>query len=366
MTEILLEQLNNSDLNWIKQNGEKQELRSGETLIQQQERVDRLYIIINGQFAATIARNSSSLLGQAFSALEDDAELGQEIARLGNGEIIGEMSFLDISPAANTFTAVRDSVVLGIPSYKLKIQLGEDSGFASRFYRVISLLLGDRFQRVVNLYLRRRLGQIAPLQDIPVLFGELKDSDIDWMLQKGFLKQFIAGEIVIQVDRQVENLYVLLQGMLSLAVSEPKRNRLSSIFAALEEEAEVELGREIGKIAPGEIVGEVAAFDSYLSRVTLVAQQNSLLLAIPRKQLLIKFQQDPAMAARFYRVVAIILSGRLQGIIGRLGFGKDSYQFGSSLSEDVQYEDEIDLAVMDNLTLGGARFDWMLKRLQVS
>ena len=134
----------------------------------------------------------------------------------------------------------------------------------------------------------------------------------------------------------------------------------------LEEEAEVELGREIGKIAPGEIVGEVAAFDSYLSRVTLVAQQNSLLLAIPRKQLLIKFQQDPAMAARFYRVVAIILSGRLQGIIGRLGFGKDSYQFGSSLSEDVQYEDEIDLAVMDNLTLGGARFDWMLKRLQVS
>ena len=367
MTEILLEQLSGQDLQWIKENGEKQVVRAGESLIQQTEEVDRLYIIINGEFAAIIARNSGSVLGQAFAALEDDSELEQEIARLGNGEIIGEMSFLDISPAANTFTAVRNSIVLAIPSHKLRSKLSQDLGLASRFYRVISLLLSVRFQRLVNLYLRRRLGQINPLQDVPMLFGELKDSDVDWMLYEGYLQQFPPGKVIIQVGRQVENLYIVLQGMLSLAVSEPKQNRLGSIFAALEqEEEEEELSREIAKIAPGEIIGEEAAFDSYLSSVTITTLEKSLLLAIPRQQLLIKLQQDPAMAARFYRIVGIILSARLQGLISRLGFGKGSYQFGQTLSADVEYEDEIALSVMDNITLGGARFDWMLKRLQVS
>ena len=368
MTEVLLEQLSNQDLQWMKRNGERQQLKAGESLIQQKERIDRLYLIINGEFTATISHNTEGVLAQAFAALEDESDLEQEIARLGSGEIIGEMSFLDISPAANTFTAVQDSTVLAIPSQKLRSQISQDLNFASRFYRAIALLLSDRFQRLVSLYLRRRLGQINPLQDVPMLFGELKDSDVDWMLCQGYLQEFVPNEIITQVGRQVENLYIILQGSLSLAVSEQKENQLSSVFALLEEEGEqpTELSREIARLTPGEIVGEVAAFDSYLSNVTLTALEHSLLLTIPRQKLLIKLQQDPGMAARFYRVVAIILSGRIQGMISRLGFGKGSYQFGQVLSSDREYEDEIDLAIMDNITLGGARFDWMLRRLQVS
>ena len=367
MTKVLLEQLNNQDLQWIKSNGQRQQVRAGESLIQQKERIERLYLIITGEFVATISKNTGGVLGQAFAALEDDSDLQQEIARLSSGEIIGEMSFLDISPAANTFTAVRDSVVLAIPSQNLRSKISQDLGFASRFYRAIALLLGDRFQRLVSLYLRHRLGQLNPLQDVPMLFGELKDSDVDWMLHQGFLQEFPQGRVITQVGRPVENLYIILQGSLSLAVSEQKKNQLSSIFAVLEEgEEQGELSREIAKLTPGEIVGEVAAFDSYLSNVTLTVLEHLLLLTIPRQKLLIKLQQDPGMAARFYRVVAIILSGRIQGIISRLGFGKGSYQFGQALSADREYEDEIDLSVMDNIALGGARFDWMLRRLKVS
>ncbi|MDJ0690278.1 MAG: cyclic nucleotide-binding domain-containing protein [Xenococcaceae cyanobacterium MO_188.B32] len=367
MTEVLLEQLNNQDLQWIKNNAQRQQVRARESLIQQKEKIDCLYLIIQGEFVATISKNSG-VLGQAFAALEDDSDLQQEIARLSSGEIIGEMSFLDISPAATTFTAVRDSTVLAIPSQKLRSQIGQDLGFASRFYRAIALLLGERFQRLVSLYLHRRLGQINPLQDVPMLFGELKDSDVDWMLHQGYLQEFPPGRVIAKVGRPVENLYIILQGSLSLAVSEQKTNQLSSIFAVLEEEGEEqeELSREIAKLTRGEIVGEVAAFDSYLSNVTLTVIEYALLLTIPRQKLLIKLQQDPGMAARFYRVVAIILSGRIQGMISRLGFGKGSYQFGQTLSVDREYEDEIDLSVMDNITLGGARFDWMLRRLQVS
>ena len=367
MTEILLEQLSNEDLQWLKSNGEKQAIGARESLIQQKERVDRLYIIINGEFAATINK-AESVLGQAFAALEGDSSLEQEIARLGSGEIIGEMSFLDISPAANTFTAIQNSTVLAISSHKLRSQLTEDLHFAARFYRAIALLLSERFQRLVSLYLRRRLGQINPLQDIPMLFGELKDSDVDWMLHQGYLQEVSPGKVITKVGRPVENLHIILQGSISLAVSEQQKNQLNSIFAVLEEEGEEPegLSREIARLTSGEIVGEVAAFDSYLSNVTLTTLEQTLLLTIPRSKLLIKLQQDPGMAARFYRVVAIILSGRIQGIISRLGFGKGSYQFGQTLSAEQEYEDEIDLSVMDNIALGGARFDWMLRRLQVS
>lgn len=82
--------------------------------------------------------------------------------------------------------------------------------------------------------------------------------------------------------------------------------------------------------------------------------------------MILKLQQDVGMASRFYRVIAKLMSGRVQGMISRLGFGKTSYSQGETLSQDTTYEDEIDLDVMDNLTLGGARFDWMLRRLKVS
>ena len=212
------------------------------------------------------------------------------------------------------------------------------------------------------------MGQIAPLQDVPMIFGELSDSDVDWMLQKGHLEEVAADTVLIRAGEHVENLYILMQGTISVSVTEQKRNRLTSIFAALEsdEETNETPGREIAHTSRGEIIGEMAALDSNISTATFRAVEDSLLLTIPRQQLLIKLQQDPGMASRFYRVVAILLSGRLQGLISRLGFGRSTYQVGQKLSQDISYEDEIDLDVMDNLTLGGARFDWMLKRLRVS
>ncbi|VEP15466.1 Cyclic nucleotide-binding protein [Hyella patelloides LEGE 07179] len=367
MTEVLLKQLNSQDLQWLKLNGERQYINSGESLIQQKETVECLYIILNGEFVGIISRQSEGVLGRAFSALEDDSNLEREIIRLGEGEIIGEMSFLDISPAANTFTAVEDSLVLGISREKLQKKLKQDVGFAARFYRAIAILLSERFEHLVNLYLRNRMGKLKPLQDIPMLFGEFKDSDVDWMLSCGFLQKVPPGQTLAQVGRQAENLYIILRGKMSLIVNEAKQNQISKVFVALEleEDSQAELEREIAQLTCGEIVGETATFDSHLSGVTLRTEEDTIVLTIPKEKLLVKLQQDPAMAARFYRAIAILLSGRLQGLISRLGFGKDSYQFGQTLSSETEYEDEIELSIMDKIFLGGARFDWMLKRLGV-
>jgi CRP-like cAMP-binding protein len=369
MTDILLEELSNSDIQWLKEIGQLQRVNPDTVLIAQQTTVNFLYIVMEGNFIATLTRHEGGRLGRAFAALEDNQSLEQEIGQFSSGEVLGEMTFLDITPAANTIKATEESVVLAIPSEELLEKLLQDFGFASRFYRAIAMLLLERFQSLVQLYLKRRLGQIAPLQDVPLIFGELNDSDVDWMLQKGHLENIASDTILISSGEQVENLYILLQGLVSVFVSEPKKNRLSSVFVALEtddQESSASLGREIGQISKGEILGEIAALDSHRSYSTIKTIESCSVLVIPRQQLILKLQQDPAMAGRFYRVVAKLLSGRLQGLISRLGFGKSSYQVGQRLTPDLQYEDELDLDVMDNLSLGGARFDWMLRRLKVS
>jgi bacteriocin-type transport-associated protein len=369
MIDVLLEELSNSDIQWLKKTGETQRVAVDTLLIEQQKKVNCVYIIIEGEFVATLNRHQGGRLGKVFAALEGDQNLEQEIGKFSAGELIGEMTFLEVNPAVNSIKAVKDSVVLAIPSPKLLEKLEQDFDFASRFYRCVTILLLERFQGLIKLYLKRRLGQITPLQEVPLIFGELSDSDVDWFLQKGYLASIPPDTILIKSGEQVENLYILLQGLMAVYVSEQRKNRLSSIFAVLETENEETLSsfeREISQISRGEIIGEIAPLESHRSYYTLKTLEDCSVLVIPRQQLVLKLQQDPAMASRFYRVVAKLISSRLQGLVSRLGFGKSSYEFGQNLSKDTGYEDEIDLDIMDNLTLGGARFDWMLRRLKVS
>ena len=154
MTEVLLEKLSNSDIQWLRKAGHQQEFRADSVLIEQNSRVDFLYIIIDGELAATVSRNEGSRLGRAFAALEEDQDLEQEIARFSSGEVLGEMSFLDVNPSANTVKAIENSVVLAVPRDELLEKLNQDLGFASRFYRVIAILLLERFQGLIKLYFK--------------------------------------------------------------------------------------------------------------------------------------------------------------------------------------------------------------------
>lgn len=369
MTDVLLQELSNSDIEWLKNTGQTQRVAVNTLLIEQTKQVDFVYIIIQGEFIATLTRHEKGRLGEVFAALEDNQSLEQEIGKFSEGEILGEMSFLEVNPAANSIRAIADSVVLSIPRESLNQKLQQDYGFAARFYRGMTILLLERFQHLITLYLKKRLGQIAPLQEVSLIFGELRDSDVDWFLQKGKLETFPANTVLIQSGEQVENIYILLQGVMNVSVSEQKKNRLNSIFALLESDdntSSAPVEREIGHISRGEIVGEIAVLESHRSYCTIKTLENCSVLVISRQQMILKLQQDVGMASRFYRVIAKLMSGRVQGMISRLGFGKTSYSQGEALSQDTTYEDEIDLDVMDNLTLGGARFDWMLRRLKVS
>jgi len=121
-------QLDDRDVEWLARVGEKQNVPKGSQLIRAGEEFDSVYIVLEG-------RLSVSAPG-----------IGHEIAHLGSGDIVGEMSFVDAQPPTVTVTSAEDSSVLAVAKEDLADRLEDDMGFAARFYRALSLFLCSRLR----------------------------------------------------------------------------------------------------------------------------------------------------------------------------------------------------------------------------
>jgi CRP-like cAMP-binding protein len=126
--------LNDADIDWLVAAGSRRDVGAGSTLISEGRQIDSIYLVIDGAFAVRTA-----------------ALRGREVARLLSGEVVGEMSFVDHAPSSATVQALEPSLVLDIPRRRLNNKLAEDSGFAARFYRALSMFLADRLRNTVAL-----------------------------------------------------------------------------------------------------------------------------------------------------------------------------------------------------------------------
>ena len=108
-----------------------------------------------------------------------DARGGVEIARLDRGEMVGEMSFIEANPPSATVRASTESVVLSIPRGKLSRKLHDDSAFAARFYRAMSLFLSHRLRIANNVLYQNNItpaGDTGPLSDPDELDQNVMDN----------------------------------------------------------------------------------------------------------------------------------------------------------------------------------------------
>jgi CRP/FNR family cyclic AMP-dependent transcriptional regulator len=151
----ILGSLDDSDVEWIARYGKRMPLKSGQFLIREGDAIDRLYIVLEGQFSVRIGDNADT-----------------EIALLLPGEIVGEISFVDNRKPTASVVALVDSRVLGIERQQLAAKLNRDEGFASRFYRAIASFLADRLHVTTA-----RLGYGKAVQDVEV--DEIGDSMMD-------------------------------------------------------------------------------------------------------------------------------------------------------------------------------------------
>lgn len=178
------------------------------------------------------------------------------------------------------------------------------------------------------------------MKKVLFILGELSDDDIDWMIGISAQERVPAGTILIQEGQLIDALYIVIDGTLTVSV------------AALGD-------REVAQLSSGEVVGEMSFVDERPPSATVAAAVDSLVMSIPREELVTKLQQDVGFASRFYRALAIFLSDRLRGTVNRLVSDKEP-----SAEERTAQENSMAPNIRDNLALGGTRFDWLMRRLR--
>ncbi|MEH2262004.1 cyclic nucleotide-binding domain-containing protein [Nostoc sp.] len=363
MTEVLLKELTNSDIDWILATGQREEISAGTILIRQRTPVNALYILLDGALSVSVAQADDNPIGRAFAALEGGELSGREVARLANGEVVGEMPFLASYQSSTTVKAARKSLVLKIPQQQLIQKLQEDVTFAAHFYRAIAVLLAQRLEQMIGQIGQSTVVLFQPqIREILFTFAELNDSDIGWMIVAGNAMRIPAGTVLFQAGRPVDALYILLDGKMVASIAEDTSNPLTRAFSTLEQTDCIE--REFARLSRGDIVGETPFVEASPPAMTIRAVEDAIVLSIPKWRLSAKLLHDVAFAARFYRVLAILLADKHQGIINSLGYGRINYSSGKSLDEHLTYEDELSSSFLAQVTLAGTRFDWMLKQIR--
>lgn len=364
MTEVLLQELSNSDLEWMTATGKQQVIDPGTILMGEGNTGDSFYILLEGNLVTTVARQDNNPLAQAFATLEGNSPSGFEILRLFSGEVVGENIFTGLKSQALTISAEDRCSVVSLPLKELKTKLGRDKGFAARFYRAIAILYLNRLEYLLEHLGRKNFSGNQAVRDVLYIFGQLHDSDLDWAIANGAIEKIPAQTTLVRQGRPVEALYLLLDGRMSVAFESNQHNPLTNIFATLE--GIESSGQEIAKLYRGEIIGEAPFIDGRLPYATVTAVENSVVLALSRPLLIAKLQQDVGFSARFYQAISTLLADKLQGIISKISLGRRTYARSQSFNDPVISEDEIDADTLEQMSFAATRFNWMLGRLKVS
>ena len=151
----ILGQLSDSDVDWLARAGKRQKLATGTKLIEFGVPLAHMFIVLEGEI--------SIQTNKAF-----------ELARVGSGEILGEMSLVDARPPSASAVVLQDSFVLSLDKPVIQQKLDSDTGFASRFYRAIAIFLSERMRSTVG---RMGYGDDAP--ESPVEEDELDTNVLD-------------------------------------------------------------------------------------------------------------------------------------------------------------------------------------------
>jgi CRP/FNR family transcriptional regulator, cyclic AMP receptor protein len=127
---------------------------------------------------------------------------------------------------------------------------------------------------------------------MPPLFyvlAQLNDMDIDWLRATGRRREVPIAGVLIEQGRPIESVFIVLEGRLS-------------VYGAAGS----------GDIGIGEMLGEISFVDARPPSADVVANEDSVVLAIPKRELQAKLDADPGFAARLYRAIALLLSHRLR------------------------------------------------------
>ncbi|MEA5449685.1 cyclic nucleotide-binding domain-containing protein [Leptolyngbya sp. CCNP1308] len=358
MIDTLLRVLSNADLDWMIACGDHQRLAAGDRLLQPYIDPDRLSIVIEGS------------LGESFADPQRAVDEVVLLDDLGPGEMIGFSPLLD-RPSLTTVTALTSALFLSLPMTQVQAKLAEDVAFAAHFYHAIALLLSNRLRRLFEQPDRIQFGgngsTTKPVfdrrasNDVLTVFGELRDSDVDWLTAFGQTETVPAGRVLIRAARPVESLYILLDGQLAMSAIQGTFNPLVRCFLGLD--ATTHYPSDFATLTQGSMPGIVSFLDFRPLPVMVRSLTAALVFAVPRQTLITKLQVDDSFASRFYRVIAMQLMEQLQTVSMRMVEPDGMAKNRPSMAMD---DEELDMDDLHQVSEGAKKFGWMLAQLGVN
>lgn len=174
-----------------------------------------------------------------------------------------------------------------------------------------------------------------------IILGILNDSDLEWMLANGERKFCQPGDSVIRQGEHSGAICFLIDGAFEVQIEKPVKKVVTVLY-------------------PGEIVGEISLLDSRPPVASVVAQKDSLVLAIGNDALDAKMKVDIGFQARMYRALGVFLAQRLRRTTLMMVAGNDDV-----LDEEAEESlDEIDEEVLEQMDIAGRRFEMMAERVK--
>lgn len=351
MSDTLLRELSNVDIDWLVTSGERRTLATQTVLVMPEESLDVLYLVLEGSLAMSAPCS------------------GREFAWLSRGDLLG-MEWLFKTKPVSVTTAKTEAVVLAVKKDVIAVKLERDASFAAHFYRAIALIMSEQIRHQFEAAQQQESSQAELLRyqsgervkEALFVFGKLHDSDIDWMLGAGKIERLETGKVLLNMGRPVDALYTVLDGQFEIATTDNPCDPLSFCSHGLEEAAKEKTFIPLAQISRGGLPGIISFLDFQPLPVRIHATQNAKLLSISRQKMAIKLQEDLGFAARFYRVIATQTAQLLSSITATEC--RQRTKSAESLSED-GFDDELDMEELQQASEGAAKFDWMLKQLSV-
>ncbi len=336
MPNILLEEMSHPEIDWMLSIGQRIELTPGTILTTPNHPPELLYVVLAGDLAVDFS-----------SAEQTEQPADWELAGLSNGQIVGAIPFLPEFFPAVTVRSLTSAIVLAIPRSALSQKLEVDCEFAAHFYRASALLL---MQRLVNFsrYIGCPVAQLSQMQlrEASVVFAELQDSDLDWLIAVGRVQSLAPETLLIQPDRPVDDLNLILEGSVALHLLADS-SFVSDKFLS---DRGADIGQAFARLSRGDWLGETLAIDAFPPYLAAKTLRETEVLSISKWRLKAKLWHDSEFAARFYRILAILLANKQQRVI---------QQWTNST-----HKSELDNQRLTQITLAEARFEWMLKRIR--
>lgn len=128
---LLLEDLTDTDFEWILFASDEKRIKPKEILIKQGEKLDSIYILLQGMMRVYLGNIDK-----------------KQIRFLGAGELLGEMSLVEGKPSSASIEAIEESLILSLSHNNLNEKIKNDPAFGLRFFKSIAKILSSRLRNI--------------------------------------------------------------------------------------------------------------------------------------------------------------------------------------------------------------------------